>query len=599
MTARINEDVINQVNESTDMVDLVADYLELKPSGSNYLGLCPFHNEKTPSFTVSRSKEFYHCFGCGAGGDGIDFVMKMENLSFVEAVKFLADRNGIELGETTEEDRQRLEEQERIYSMNREAARFYYNNLLKSSYALKYLQNRGLEMKVINNFGLGFAENSWDSLLRHLQSRGYKENEIFEAGLSGQRRDKSGYYDRFRNRIIFPIINSRGKVIGFGGRMLGDDMPKYLNSQDTKVFTKGNNLYGLNIINKNKDRDRILLVEGYMDVISLYNHGIRYSVASLGTALTENQAKLLKRYGKDVYICYDGDIAGQKATLKALEILKSLDVDARVIALPDGMDPDDYIKEEGIEGFSYLLNRKNMNYLDYHIYVNKKKYNLNDPDEKIDFTRDISKMIKALNSPIEKEVYIDKISIDTGISREAILEEVNRIKPNIVRENYERFKSSKLVKTSKKEKVKLDPAYIQAEKTLIKLSMSDINFFNLINERLENGFISRDYNTLFELIRVGYSKSKEIDKNCIGEMMAGTDIENSNIIEEVEKVDLKLLTKKEEDTIKLIELLNKTRLEIERDSILKDIRVAQDEQDMELLAKLTLKLIELNEKLKN
>lgn len=600
MGALINEDIIERVNESTDIVDLISDYLELKQSGANFLGLCPFHDEKTPSFSVNSPKQFYHCFGCGVGGDAIDFVMRMENLSFIEAVKFLADKSGIEIREQTEAEKIRQEEREKMYLINKDSARYFYNNLQKNKKAENYFINRNLKQKTINTFGLGYALESWDSLLRYLKSKGYTEEEIFEAGLIGERKDKSGYYDKFRDRVIFPIINTRDKVIGFGGRVLGDDMPKYLNSQDTEVFNKGNNLYGLNIINKSRDRDRILLVEGYMDVISLYNEGIKYSVASLGTALTVNQGKLLKRYGREVYICYDSDEAGRKATLKALDILKSIDVEAKVIVLPEGYDPDDYIKEDGVEGFNYLLNREAKSYLDYNIYINKLKHNLNDPNEKIKFTREIARMVKKLTSPIEKEVYIDKISMDTGISREAINAEMTRktgegpsIPPEIMGRNV-------INRRPRKEIVRLEPGYIEGEKTLIKFALEDRSYFNIIVDSLDGEkFITEEINLLFDIINNEYLEDETKEHLSLDNYKSNINEVSLNILEDINNINLNLIEKKQETITKLIELIKKTELEILRDKIKNEIKEAEKIKDNEKIIELTIELIEVNKLLKN
>lgn len=594
----INEDIINRVNEATDIVDLISGYLELKPSGSNFLGLCPFHNEKTPSFSVSRSKQFYHCFGCGAGGDAIEFVMNMDNLSFIDAVNSLADKSGIILEDMTEEDKKKLDKREKIYNINRDAARFYYDNLKKDKRAYNYLLNRGLSPKTIGAFGLGFVEEGWDLLLNYLRhTKGYSEDEIFEAGLSSMRRNKTGYYDKFRNRIIFPIINPSKKVIGFGGRVMGDDMPKYLNSQDTLAFTKGDNLYGLNMIDKNLDN--ILLVEGYMDVISLYNEGIRYSVASLGTALTENQGKLLKRYGRNIFICYDSDPAGRNATLKAMKILRNLGIDPKAIVLPEGYDPDEYIKEEGVDSFNYLIKREAMNYLDFNIYLNKIKYNLSNPEEKIEFTRSIASMIRELKSPIEREVYIDKISLDTGISRESILEESKKKQINIVEKNYNKFNDRKNIQTSfPKEKVKLEPAYVQAEKVLLKMALDKKEYYSLIVSSMvsSNGFVSEGSLRVFDYLISKYEEGLEVIK--IEDLKSSLE-DDRDFLCEIENVDLKILNKNKDEIIKLIGILDRTKLEQERNNILIDIKKAEDEIDTQLLNELTIKLMDINKKLKN
>ena len=338
MKGIIKEETIEKIRNTCDLVDLVSRYLPLKKTGSNYTGLCPFHSEKTPSFTVSDTKQLFHCFGCGQGGDIFTFIMKIENLSFVEAVKFLGDLYGIPIEEGSKTDDKLEAEKKLIYEINREAARFYYYNLINSREPLNYLKQRGIGRKIIKEFGLGYAPNKWDSILNFLKGKGYKIEDIEKTGLIGRRKDNTGFYDKFRNRIIFPILDTRGRIIGFGGRVLDNTMPKYLNSQDTLVFNKGNNLYGLNLVKKYSDRKRIILVEGYMDVISLYNHGINYSVASLGTAFTKSQAKLLKRFGQDVYICYDSDNAGINATIRTINILRSEEIEPRIILLPQGKD---------------------------------------------------------------------------------------------------------------------------------------------------------------------------------------------------------------------------------------------------------------------
>lgn len=325
MTLYISDEIIQKVKDDSDIVNIISEYIQLKKSGSNYVGLCPFHSEKTPSFTVSETKQYYHCFGCGEGGDIVTFIMKKENLEFLDAVKFLADKLGIEIEDSNFTVKNK-DEKNKTYEINKEAARYFYDNLIKNSYALEYLRKRNINTKTIRQFGLGFSLNSWDSLYKYLIQKGYTDNDIEKTGLIGKRSGNNGYYDKLRNRIIFPIIDTKSRVIGFGGRVLDNSHPKYLNSQDTIVFNKGNHLYGLNLLSKYSNRKRIVLVEGYMDVISLYAKGINYSIASLGTALTERQCKLIKRYGEEVYICYDSDLAGINATLRAIDLLLKIDV---------------------------------------------------------------------------------------------------------------------------------------------------------------------------------------------------------------------------------------------------------------------------------
>ena len=422
MNNNIKEDVVDKIKSEVDIVDFISEYVHLKKSGANYMGLCPFHSEKTPSFSVSPSKEIFHCFGCGEGGDIISFLMKKENLDFIEAIKFLGDKYGIEINESQERDKS-TEIKGISYEINREAARFFYKNLVDSKLAKDYLLKRNLSPSTIKKFGLGYAEDSWDSLVKYLEGKGYDLELAEKIGLIGKKNTGNGYYDKFRNRIIFPIIDIKSRIIGFGGRVLDNSMPKYLNSKESIIYNKGHSLYGLNIIKGNDNKKKILLVEGYMDVISLFEKGINYSVASLGTALTSRQAKLLKRFGEEVYICYDSDEAGKKAALRAIEVLVAEDIRPRIIILPNNMDPDEYISKYGNFYFDKLFFEA-LNYVEYQAYILKEKYDLENYEEKIKFTREISEVIKKINSPIEQDVYIDKISLETQISKDAILKEI-------------------------------------------------------------------------------------------------------------------------------------------------------------------------------
>lgn len=506
MNKNISDEIIEKVKYNSDIVNIISDYVQLKKSGSNFIGICPFHNEKTPSFTVSQTKQIYHCFGCGEGGDGVNFIMKKENLDFPDAIKFLADKLGIEIYESNNEPNYQSEK-EKTYEINREAAYYFHNNLIKDDFALEYLNKRCINIKLIKQFGLGFSLDSWDSLLKHLKEKGFKEDEINKTGLIGKKSGNNGYYDRFRNRIIFPIIDAKSRVIGFGGRVLDDSMPKYLNSPDTIVFNKGNNLYGLNLLNKLSDRKRILLVEGYMDVISLFKNGINYSIASLGTALTERQSKLIKRFGEEVYICYDSDSAGIKATLKAIDIFLKIDISPRIIVLPDGMDPDDYIKSEGLFNFNKQFNNS-LGYLDFKIFIAKRKFNLEDLDEKIKFTIEIAKIIKDLKSPIEQDVYIEKISKETGISKYAIESEIKGKNTNIEKRNISNNRASK--DNIRPMRALLPSAQIKAEADLIKLMIKEKDFFEYISKKLKiDNFESMESKCIINLLDKHY-KDEEL-----------------------------------------------------------------------------------------
>lgn len=509
MTIYINDETIERVKDSCDIVDVISDYVQLKRTGTNHVGLCPFHNEKTPSFTVNQSKQFFHCFGCGESGDSIAFIMKKENLDFPQAVKLLADKLGIDTVEVRVNDKYTQERQE-AYNINKDAARYFYRSLVTNPKALEYLNKRQISANTIRGFGLGFAPESWEGLYRFLLSKGYGSEQIEKIGLIGKKSGNNGYYDKFRNRIMFPIIDTKSRIIGFGGRVLDDKMPKYLNSKESIIFNKGNHLYGLNLVNKHSNRKRILLVEGYIDVISLYSKGINYAVASLGTALTERQGRLLKRYGDEVYIAYDSDTAGVKATLKAIDILLKEDVKPKIILLPDGMDPDDYINKMGkIEFEKLFLN--SYNHIDYKILINKKKYDLNDIEDKIKFTTEVSKIIKDLKSPVEQDVYINKISEDTGVSKEAIEKEIkgNKIYNTSVG-NSRKFRDNKQIINPIKSEI--TSGYIRAETDLIKLMIDDRDYYEFISKRLSReDFSSKEYRILYDLISEQYENNSVLE----------------------------------------------------------------------------------------
>ena len=354
---QISEEILEKIKSQNDIVDVISERVRLRKAGRNFTGLCPFHNEKTPSFSVSQEKQIYKCFGCGEAGNVISFVMKDKNLPFIEAVKYLANRANIPLEINNGEKSKSAKKKDLLYRVNVEAAKFFFSNLMNNQNAKEYFLNRGIKEETIKKFGLGFANDSWNSLMFYLRKKGINDVLLEEAGLISVNKEKGRKYDRFRNRVMFPVFDYQGKVIGFGGRVLDDSKPKYLNSPETLVFQKGTNLYGLNFALKHNMSERyFVIVEGYMDLISLHQYGITNVVASLGTALTINQARLLKRYADKVIISYDADMAGQMATLRGLEILRTAGFDVRVLNIPQGKDPDEYVRSNGKEACLNLIN---------------------------------------------------------------------------------------------------------------------------------------------------------------------------------------------------------------------------------------------------
>ncbi|WP_077075409.1 DNA primase [Aedoeadaptatus urinae] len=424
MASIIDDEIIRRVKEESDIVEWIGRYTKLEKKGRNYMGLCPFHTEKTPSFSVQPDKGYYHCFGCGAGGDVIKFLMEKEGLGFIEAVEKLAEDLHIDLKPSfrdTAADKKR----ERMVAMNREAALYYMEILSRNPYSLDYLKNRGIGQDMILAFGLGFAPAGGDQLLGHMKAKGYDEKELFEANLLSYNEERKHYYDRFRNRLIFPIIDRKSRVVGFGGRVLDDSLPKYLNSSDTLLYKKSRELYGLNRVMKMSDRERILLVEGYMDVISLHAAGIGYAVASLGTSLTREQARIIKRYGRQVFICYDGDKAGQAATDRAIDVLLEEDIRPRIIVLEGGKDPDEYIRDYGKIAFEGKLNR-GLSYVEFQVQNLEKNYHLEDAASLSEFLKGVTGILSKVKSPVERDVFAKKFAETYGVRPESFEAEFRR-----------------------------------------------------------------------------------------------------------------------------------------------------------------------------
>lgn len=419
-----SQDIIDEVKLRNDIIDVISEYVKLDRKGSNHMGLCPFHNEKTPSFSVSSQKQFFYCFGCQKGGNVITFISLAEGLDYTNSIKFLADRAGIELPESNDQDeiKKKLIRQS-IIEANTVAAKYFFANLSKSKIAMEYLEKRGISEKTIRRFGIGYSEPGWSNLYEHLRQKGFSDDILLKSGLiikSG----KGGMYDRFRNRVMFPIFDVMGKVIGFGGRVLDDSLPKYLNSPETSVYSKGKNLYALNFARKYKNR-QLIIVEGYMDVITLHQYGITNAVASLGTALTDSQGRLLKKYCEEVIISYDADGAGQKAALKSLDILNRIGCNVKVLSIPDGKDPDDYVKKNGPDGFNRLVN-KAMTLVDYKVSILKKNINTDTTEGSIRFLKELSVILANMENLVEREIYINKYAKQYSISEEALNAEVDK-----------------------------------------------------------------------------------------------------------------------------------------------------------------------------
>lgn len=406
-----SDEIIEEVRSKNDIVDVISSYVKLQKKGSSYFGLCPFHNEKSPSFSVSREKQMYYCFGCGAGGNVFTFLMEYENYSFQEALKYLADRAGVDLPEAeySKEARERADQKAILLEINKVAAQYFYLQLKspQGAHALSYLKDRGLSDEMIHSFGLGYSNKYSNDLYQYLKSKGYRDELIVKAGLVTVD-ERYGASDKFWNRVMFPIMDSNSRVIGFGGRVMGDAKPKYLNSPETMIFDKSRNLYGLNRARSSR-KPYFLLCEGYMDVISLHQAGFSNAVASLGTALTPGHASLIKRYVKEVYLTYDSDEAGTKAALRAMPILKDVGITARIIRMEPYKDPDEFIKNLGAEAFEERIHKARNGFM-FGLEILERDYDLTTPEGKTDFMKEAAKRLAQFDEEIERSNYIEAVA---------------------------------------------------------------------------------------------------------------------------------------------------------------------------------------------
>lgn len=413
----LSEYFLQELRFKTDIEDIISTYISLKKRGSTSIGLCPFHNEKTPSFTVYNDTQSFYCFGCGAGGDAVTFIKKIENLDYIDAVKLLAQRAGLQMPDEGFDD-SLSKKRRRILEINRETAKFYNSYLMseKGRAGLEYYINRGLKPNTIKRFGLGYAPDEWSALFSHLKNLGYKPSEMLDAGVV-KLSQKGTYYDNFRNRVMTPIIDVRGNVIAFGGRVLDDSKPKYINTADTLVYKKTYEVFGLNLA-KDSGKDCIILCEGYMDVIAMHQAGFTNAIAGCGTALTNEQVRLISRYAKEVILAYDADEAGQKALNKAIALFKQTDIKIKVPSLVGGKDPDEIIKKYGAEKFAGMLEGAS-NDIEFYLLELRRRYNLNSTQGKIDF---LSEAVKVLvnTSPIEQDLYLSRLSAELSVDKSSI-----------------------------------------------------------------------------------------------------------------------------------------------------------------------------------
>ncbi len=576
---RYSEETLEEVRQANDIVDVISQYVHLKRSGRNFFGLCPFHNEKSPSFSVSPDKQIFHCFGCGVGGNVFTFLSKIEGINFVEAVQQLAERANIQLPTFENHvDRQKEELKAKVYKVNEFTAAYYHENLYKptAKLAQEYVKKRKLSNETLKSFRIGFS-GKFDELYHALRKEGFEDLEILESGLVN-RNDNGTYIDRYRNRLMFPICDGRGRVIAFGGRVLDDSKPKYINSPENIVFSKGRNLFGLNVAKKGQEtKKRLLIVEGYMDVISLHQRGITNVVAPLGTALTQQQGWLLRKTSEQIILSFDSDDAGLKAKIRAIDILQNMGCDIRVLQMEGAKDPDEYIVKYGNARFQNVVD-KALSIIEFKVKLLKKDLDLNNTNDKIKFLNEIAKLISKVDNNIEKEVYIEKIAKEYEISKEAIYAEVNKL-------SYENKQGEKVLEKARPvvrhvavPKTEVSEAVKRRENTVLAILLNgDQNVYQIIKQNITVEDFKDEINKkiakkLYEELEKGNSNINGIldelgeeEQNHITEILAD-DYE----IDDVEKAIDDVMRSYEKDKLndrklKILETLENKELNLDQE----------------------------------
>ena len=576
---RYSEELIDEIKNKNDIIDIISQYVVLKRSGRNFFGLCPFHKEKSPSFSVSPDKQIFHCFGCGIGGDVFRFVSKIENISFREAIEILSEKAGVELPSLESDgDTKLLQLKSKVYEINQIAAEFYHENLYKSNAKLaqEYVKKRKLDNSTLKNFLIGYA-GTYNELYTILKQKGFSEEEILASSLVNKTQDGK-FIDRFRGRLMFPIQDVRNRVIAFGGRVLDDSKPKYINSPENIVYSKGRHLFGLNVAKRQENKmKKIIIVEGYMDAISLHQRGIHNVVASLGTAMTESQGHLLRNNAEQVIIGYDSDGAGQAATMRGLEILQSMGCDIRILQIEGAKDPDEYVIKYGAERLLKQVENA-ISLVEYKVKVLKNNLNIEHPNDKIKFLKEIAKVLSKIDNDIEREVYTEKIASEHNIAREAIYSEISKL------EHTSTNGKKILEKAKPKLEIKENTAIVEEqtlkrEKLIIYLL---INYPEESYKRLNNAISIEDMKDknnqiiikkMYEEFEKGNSNTNHI-LNCFED--------NEEIINEISWImaydfEITEINKCIDD---IINLYNKEKVIIERNQIIKQLEsqnLAQEE----------------------
>ena len=599
---RYSDEILEDVRQSNDIVNIISQYVALKRKGRNYFGLCPFHNEKSPSFSVSPDRQIFHCFGCNAGGNVYSFLMKIEGIGFKEAVEQLAEKANIQLPKLESgEDSKKEELKTKVLKVNEFTAEYYHQNLYRptSKIAQEYIKSRKMNNEALKNYRIGYS-GKYDELYQELKKQGFNEKEILESGLV-KKNEKGRYYDFYQNRLMIPICDVRGRVIAFGGRILEDrkDAPKYMNSPENIVYSKGRHLFGLNVAKK-EDTKKIVIVEGYMDVISLHQRGVKNVVGALGTALTEQQGWLLRKHSEQIILGFDSDGAGQAAVVRSMEILQNMGCDMRVLQMEGAKDPDEYIIKYGTAGFNKLIENA-ISLIEYKVKVLKNKLNLENTIDRIKFLKEIAKLITKVDNTIEKEIYIEKIAKEYKISKEAIYAEVNKISYSHSQGSKILTKEKPVVKREiKQEENKVSEEIIKRENTLISLLIDSEG--TQIYQVLKQTIKPEDFKfRLNKQIATKIYHEFENGNFNINKLIDNLEQELQNQITLIMSYDFGI-----EDKIKAAEdiiiIYERERLNSRKIDILNLLEQSQDEEKKKLekeLSDIIIKLAKLNTSIKN
>ena len=563
---------LDELNQRNPIEDVVGQYVALTRRGSNLFGLCPFHGEKTPSFSVAPDKGIFYCFGCHKGGGVVNFIMEIENLSYPDAVRFLAKRAGLEVPEDNAE-RSQYKKKERLLALCKAAARFFHEQLKtpQAQKAREYAQRRGLSAGTITRFGLGYAPNAWDSLIRAMTALGFEKSELLEAGLVLEKKDKGTFYDRFRNRLMFPIIDVRNNVIGFGGRVMDDSEPKYLNSSETIIFNKRRNLFAMNIAKKSK-AGFIILTEGYMDAIALHQHGFDCAVASLGTSLTREHADLLSKYTNEVVLTYDGDAAGQNATQRAIPMLERTGLRVKILRMQGAKDPDEFLKKYGADRFKLLL-RECENQAEYRLRSLQMRYDLSVDEQKVEFAKAAAELISSYRTSVEREIYATRAAEMAGLSPEVMkLDVAAALKKRTFRQKKEQERRDLEIAVNRQPKsreIRYDNLRSAiAEEDILRLLLREPVLFDRAEELKAEDFSVPMFGRAFAALRERWRHDLAVSPGALSEVLSPAEMAHLTSI--LQKTDAPISEQAMDDCLQ----------------ILREERVKQNTVDAELLLKM-------------